>query len=58
MRRKYEEEIAANLERAEASVQAAKPLAEGGLRFCGIAGLLRRVLRSDGRVVVRGVGVQ
>jgi uncharacterized protein (UPF0332 family) len=30
MRRKYEGEIAANLERAEASIQAAKSLAEGG----------------------------
>jgi uncharacterized protein (UPF0332 family) len=30
MQRKYEEEIAANLERAEASIQAAKDLAEGG----------------------------
>lgn len=29
MQRKYEEEIAANLERAEASIQAAKDLAEG-----------------------------
>ncbi len=29
MPRKYEEEIAANLERAEASIQAAKDLAEG-----------------------------
>ena len=30
MHRKYEEEIAANWERAEASIQAAKDLAEGG----------------------------
>jgi uncharacterized protein (UPF0332 family) len=30
MQRKHEREIAANLERAEASIQAARDLAEGG----------------------------
>jgi len=43
-------EIAENLQRAETSINAAKDMIEKILRYCGVTGLLCRLLRGK-RVV-------